>query len=508
MGNPLGKAPSFVASVPTLIAGKRTAAVFDTGCSSTAITLAAVARLGLRHLIVVNETTTLPAVGIGEPVQVAGHLTTDIVIGTVKLEHVICRVLRTNGPFELLIRGECQWQISPYTIRLEDPTWGHLLIAQGGKTHNVPYGAGYPRMPVTEIVRAAGNQQIPAASSYWLECRIEHELRADCLTVFTPKVAFWSRMGLACFDQFVLVDPCRPIFRVLTHNHLTYPVTIYNDTRVGTLEKLDNRLLPPGAAKGAYTLQEAPPIPATPDYTPEEKAQVLAELAKNSEPYVHLTEAQRQAILDVSSEYIKCFTRHEFDLGYSTLLRHEVDTGDSKPQKGKPFYLGKKMEEIMGQKVESMLKAGLIRPSTSAWLAGAFLVKKSNGDWRFVQDYREANKVTRVPATPLPTCASLLDKLGQAKFYGLIDLQNGRWAWSRIRFRKQPSPPTANYGNSWSHRWAWLERLLPSPGSSRPLFRVSPPHRPDSPDPVGSSPTWTTSSRCIGKCSMHYTWPT
>ena len=60
----------------------------------------------------------------------------------------------------------------------------------------------------------------------------------------------------------------------------------------------------------------------------------------------------------------------------------------------------------MKQELDRMLKAKVIRPSTSPWASPIVLVNKKDGDIRFCVDYRKLNQLARFDAYPMPRIES------------------------------------------------------------------------------------------------------
>lgn len=74
-----------------------------------------------------------------------------------------------------------------------------------------------------------------------------------------------------------------------------------------------------------------------------------------------------------------------------------------------------------------MLELGVIEESQSDWSSPIVLVPKPDGSWRFCNDFRQLNKVTKFDTYPMPRIDELIDRLGTARYMTTLDLTKGYW---------------------------------------------------------------------------------
>jgi len=92
------------------------------------------------------------------------------------------------------------------------------------------------------------------------------------------------------------------------------------------------------------------------------------------------------------------------------------------------FHIGSTREIIRpGVNVYDMLKAGAIRPSTSAWSSNVLLVTKKDGSSKLCVDMRRVNDVTMKQAYPLPRIDTCLESLGGSNYFSTLNLRAGYW---------------------------------------------------------------------------------
>lgn len=140
-----------------------------------------------------------------------------------------------------------------------------------------------------------------------------------------------------------------------------------------------------------------------------------------------LEDEEREKLKELVLEYAQLFALNPSELGFTDVVQHTIDTGDSRPLRQLPrripFALRGKVEEM----VEDMLERGVIQHSKSPWASPIVLVAKKDGTTRFCVDYRQLNAVTKMDVFPLPRVDDSLDLLANSTFFTTLDLATGYW---------------------------------------------------------------------------------
>ena len=121
------------------------------------------------------------------------------------------------------------------------------------------------------------------------------------------------------------------------------------------------------------------------------------------------------------------FAADQHDLGHTTAIKCQIDTGNSPPIKQRARRMPPIHRQEAQQLLQDMLSNDIIQPSSSPWASPVVLVKKKDGSLRFCIDYRKVNAVTRKDAYPLPRVDDALDALACCKWFTTLDLLSGYW---------------------------------------------------------------------------------
>ena len=144
---------------------------------------------------------------------------------------------------------------------------------------------------------------------------------------------------------------------------------------------------------------------------------------------------------DLCNTHEEAFSKSNQDIGKTTLIEMDIDTGDSLPVAQSPYTLPLKYYEWVRKEIETLEKAGVIVKSLSPWASPVIVVpKKSAPDEpprrRLVIDYRKINALQQqikradkstgcLSLYPLPKIDEMLAKLNGARIFLTIDLRSG-----------------------------------------------------------------------------------
>ena len=139
----------------------------------------------------------------------------------------------------------------------------------------------------------------------------------------------------------------------------------------------------------------------------------------------NVAEPHRKDIIELLNKYADVFAEDDKPLNKTAAAEFDIDTGSSPPisqQKYRtPYFLRNELRKIIDKNV----KHGLMEECSSPWAAPTLLVKKPNGSWRLVCDYRKLNTVTTGDAYPLPEINDCVNELSESRIFSTTDLYSG-----------------------------------------------------------------------------------
>ena len=154
-----------------------------------------------------------------------------------------------------------------------------------------------------------------------------------------------------------------------------------------------------------------------------------------------ISEETRRQFEEMCNRHPEAFSKNNKDIGKTTLIKMEIDTGDSLPVAQNLYTLPLKHHEWVRKEIETLEKAGVIERSLSPWASPVIVVpKKSAPDEpprrHLCVDYRKVNVLQQevkrtdkgtgcLSLYPLPKIDEMFAKLKGAKCFSTIDLRSG-----------------------------------------------------------------------------------
>lgn len=136
---------------------------------------------------------------------------------------------------------------------------------------------------------------------------------------------------------------------------------------------------------------------------------------------------------------------------------HKIVAHDHTPVFVKNYRLPQHQKEEIKSQVNQLLKDELIEMSRSNYCSPLLVVPKKSTDgkkkWRLCVDYKQLNKKLIPDKFPLPRMDEILDSLGKAKFFSIMDLQAG---YHQIPLDVKSRPLTAFCTDRGFYQWKVL----------------------------------------------------
>ena len=238
--------------------------------------------------------------------------------------------------------------------------------------------------------------------------------------MMTPTHSVISELGV--LPAKTLHDSNKKVIPVLMYNSNSEPVLLEPETVIGLME----------------SVQEMPLYDDEVQVDDRKECRNVREEVSNEELPDHLKNLYTRSVENLSEnekELVKKFlkanadvySKHEYDLGRTTVLEHELPVDCPKPIRSVPYRMTKEKREAANAITNKLLEEGLISPSKSPWASPILLVKKKNGSYRMVIDYRKLNEVSHKDAFSLPRIDETLDSLSGSKYFCANDLSSGYW---------------------------------------------------------------------------------
>ena len=140
--------------------------------------------------------------------------------------------------------------------------------------------------------------------------------------------------------------------------------------------------------------------------------------------------------LSFQTRYLNLLIKHHLafslsatDLGRSDLVMHEITLKTEEPVFVKQFKVPDAHRHYLEDQIKEWLKMGIVQPSRSRYNSPLFLVKKKDGSFRVVQDFRALNANSYVDKYTMKDVTECINEIGQSNstIFSTLDLTSGFW---------------------------------------------------------------------------------
>lgn len=127
-------------------------------------------------------------------------------------------------------------------------------------------------------------------------------------------------------------------------------------------------------------------------------------------------------------------------------IKHSFELNNYEPIYHKPRRMAPKHNVLVKEEVEKMLRAGIIRPISSAWSFPVVIATKKDGKPRFCVDYRLLNARMKGDRYPIPKPIEIFDDMKGAVVYTGFDFFTGYWQFLMTTFCQELTTFICRYG--------------------------------------------------------------
>lgn len=171
----------------------------------------------------------------------------------------------------------------------------------------------------------------------------------------------------------------------------------------------------------------------------------------------HMPKDAPKELMDLCLQFSQIFAMPDDEGSVNNFYKQTLTLKDEIPVYVKNYRLPQTQKSEINSQVKALLSKDLIELSTSSYNSPLLLVPKKSTDgtrkWRLCVDYRLLNKKLIPDKFPLPRIEEIIDSLGNAKHFSVMDLQSG---FHQIPLDKKSRPTTAFSTENGFYQWKVL----------------------------------------------------
>ena len=144
----------------------------------------------------------------------------------------------------------------------------------------------------------------------------------------------------------------------------------------------------------------------------------------------NLNVEEKESLLKSIAKFPYQFFLKGDKLGCTNVIKHKINTIDNIPVNRSNYRYPAIHKEVIEKETNNLKSYDAVSPSNSAYNSPVWVVPKKtdsqgNKRYRMVIDYRALNEKTVGDAYPLPNITDILDQLGGARYFTVLDLASG-----------------------------------------------------------------------------------
>ena len=202
---------------------------------------------------------------------------------------------------------------------------------------------------------------------------------------------------------------------------LNFPVKLINMTEDTVVIKKNTKICPAYAQSDVLDT-DAKTVTTISNGTLQER---VDKIKGEMELYKGMSDIARGEVDRIIRRYHKRFTLKGELPGEAKLPPFDIHLKNEAPIAAQSYRTSFALRPILKDILDKNVKNGLMERSSSAWNSPTILVKKGDGSYRLVCDYRMVNEQIVADNYPLPKISDLLVQLHGSKYFIQTDLSQG-----------------------------------------------------------------------------------
>ncbi len=226
------------------------------------------------------------------------------------------------------------------------------------------------------------------------------------------------RLHRLCLESTLSTVRTAHISDALVTNKTGSPIHLKDGFALGTYEVLH-----------LSSIEESLPLPVAGMNTQTSDVTDLADVIEPLMPYVNALDYSdaKPGLLKLLAQYRQAIALPGEPLGVKTHVIHHLALQPNTQPTYVPFYrLPHSEEQVVQQKVDELIKEGVIQESHSPWNSPLYLVPKKDESYRPALDFRKVNALTVAYHYLLPVLSELLQSIEKDnKVFTSLDFLSG-----------------------------------------------------------------------------------